>query len=105
MQVLPQYSRYSLPLSQVVQGINYKWEDPLIQRWDRRRAITVQASPHNATATEMRNSVVKAFDAIKLPSGYTLEWDGEYNSSKESIDALIPGISVNLLNKVNWSCR
>ena len=31
-------------------------------------------------------------EAIELPPGYTLEWDGEYNSSKESQEALIPGI-------------
>ena len=35
---------------------------------------------------------MEAFENIELPPGYTLEWDGEYNSAKESQQALIPGI-------------
>ena len=31
------------------------------------------------------------FEAIPLPPGYTLEWDGEYNSQRESTEALLPG--------------
>ncbi|MCP4925264.1 MAG: efflux RND transporter permease subunit, partial [Gammaproteobacteria bacterium] len=40
----------------------------------------------------LRSSIVEAFENIELPAGYTLEWDGEYNSAKESQQALIPGI-------------
>jgi multidrug efflux pump subunit AcrB len=40
----------------------------------------------------LRESVVADLEAIELPPGYALEWDGEYWSSKQSIDALIPGV-------------
>jgi len=92
VQVIPDYSTESLPLSQVIDGTLLKWNDNIIWRWDRRRAITVQASPKNATAPTLMADVREKLEAIPLPPGYTLEWDGEYNSAKESSDALLPGL-------------
>jgi multidrug efflux pump subunit AcrB len=92
LQVIPNLSTETVPLSQVTDGINIEWEDPLIWRWDRRRAITVQSSVNGVTAPTLRAAILADFEAIELPPGYTLEWDGEYNSSRESQEALIPGI-------------
>jgi len=69
-----------------------EWEDPLIWRWDRRRAVTVQASPHEATAPTLMQDARAAFEAIELPPGYSLEFDGEYGSTRDSQEALVPGI-------------
>ena len=68
------------------------WTDPIIWRWDRKRAITVQCSPYQVTANTLRASILPEFEKNKLPPGYTLTWDGEYKSSKESADALKPGL-------------
>ncbi len=92
IQILPTLSTESVPLSQVTDGIAVEWEDPLIWRWDRRRAITVQASPHQVTAPTLMADVRAAFEAIELPPGYSLEFDGEYGSTNDSQEALIPGI-------------
>jgi multidrug efflux pump subunit AcrB len=92
VQVFPTLSHNAIPLSQVVDGIENQWEDNMIWRWDRRRAITVQCSPNGVTAPTLRNEVLPAFEAIKLPPGYTLEWDGEYKSATESQQYLVPGI-------------
>ncbi len=92
VQIIPAFSSNPVPLSQVTDDIVFEWEDPIIWRWDRRRAITVQCSPNVVTAPTLRTSIVEAFENIELPAGYRLEWDGEYNSSRESQQALIPGI-------------
>jgi multidrug efflux pump subunit AcrB len=92
LQVNTQFKTQTIPLSQVVDGIQLQWMDPIIWRWDRKRAITVQCSPNNVTANTLRDSVLPQFEKIKLPPGYTLTWDGEYKSSKESADALKPGL-------------
>ena len=92
VQIIPAFSNNTVPLSQVTDDIVFEWEDPIIWRWDRRRAIAVQCSPNVVTTPTLRSSIVEAFENIELPPGYTLEWDGEYNSSKESQQALIPGI-------------
>ena len=77
---------------QVIDGIATPWEDPIIWRWDRRRAITVQCSPNGVTAPALRNAVLEQFEKIELPPGYRLDWDGEYWSAKQSQQALAPGI-------------
>jgi multidrug efflux pump subunit AcrB len=91
-QITPRMTSHAVPVSQVVDGIHTKWEDPIIWRWDRRRAITVQCSPNGVTAPTLRNAVVEKIEAIDLPPGYRLEWDGEYFSAKQSQEALAPGI-------------
>jgi multidrug efflux pump subunit AcrB len=45
VQVVPDLSSNTVPVSQVIDGIDIEWEDPNIRRRDRRRAITVQCSP------------------------------------------------------------
>ncbi|QEG43140.1 efflux RND transporter permease subunit [Roseimaritima ulvae] len=92
LQVTPKLSTNAVPVSQVIDGIEVPWEDPIIWRWDRRRAITVQCSPNDVTAPTLRNAVVEKFEAIELPPGYRLDWDGEYWSAKQSQEALTPGI-------------
>jgi multidrug efflux pump subunit AcrB len=92
IQILPAKSSRTVPLSQVADSIPFVWEDPIIWRWDRRRAVSVQCSPQGVTAPTLRDAVVADFEAIKLPPGYKLEWDGEYWSSKQSLDALVPGL-------------
>ena len=91
-QVVGDRSTESLPLSQVIDNTYLKWDDNIIWRWDRRRAISVQASPDDATAPTLMTDVKEKFENIPLPTGYTLEWDGEYDSAKQSSDALIPGL-------------
>ena len=92
LQVVPALSTKTVPLIQVATGIDVMWEDPIIWRWDRRRAITIQCSPDGVSADVIRNSVLADFEAIELPPAYTLEWDGEYDSKQESMSGLIPGI-------------
>ena len=92
LQVAPSMSTETVPLSQVTEAVTVESEDPIIWRWDRRRAITVQCSPKDCSASALRNSVLAQFEAIQLPPGYTLVWDGEYDSSKTSQEGLVPGI-------------
>jgi len=91
LQVRPPLRRESVPLSQLTESIAVEWEDPIIWRFDRRRAITVQAVPTDL-ATTLRSSVVDAVEGIELPPGYDLEWDAEYKSAKDAQASLIPGI-------------
>ncbi len=93
LQVIPSFSTDVVPLSAVVRGIEPEWEESSIHRFDRRRAITVQASPRNATLPQLMAEVKADFEAIPLPPGYTLEWDGELGTQQDSISGLIPGLA------------
>lgn len=92
LQVTPSLSSKSLPLAQVTERMDVVWEDPIIWRWNRRRAITVQCSPNGVTFPTLRDSVLADFEKITLPSGYKLEWDGEYDSSSRARNGLLPGV-------------
>jgi len=93
LQVTPKASTYTIPLSQVTDGIVTHWEDPLIWRRDRRRTITVEANPiFGVTLPTLRTSVLKEIEAIELPPGYTMEWGGEYEDTMDSQASLIPGM-------------
>lgn len=75
----------SIPLNQVTQGIQVKWETPLVRRYNGQRAIAAQCNNvMGVTANAARASLLPKIDSIKLPPGYTTEWQGEYLASQES---------------------
>ena len=93
LQVVPALSAKSVPLSTVTEGINVEMEDPTIVRWNRRRAVTVQASPNGVTFPALLEKVQADFESIELPPGYKLEWRGEYFSTVDSQNSLKPGVA------------
>ena len=92
LQVQPTLALETLPLGQVVEDIRLEWEDPIITRFNRRRQIAVQAAPDGVTFPNLRSSVIDQFEAIELPPGYSLMWDGEYDSTTRAQLSLIPGM-------------
>ena len=93
IQIRPTASTYTVPLSQVVTGVETEWEDPYVVRWNRRRAVTVQGGPElGATFPELYGSVIDEIDEVKLPPGYEIYWDGEASSSNDAKKSLIPGM-------------
>jgi multidrug efflux pump subunit AcrB len=91
LQVQRTLSTETVPMSAVA-NLEVEWEDPIIVRWNRRRAITVQATPKNATFPTLEAAVLPAFDAIELPPGYELFWDGERYSTDQAQKSLVPGM-------------
>jgi multidrug efflux pump subunit AcrB len=92
LQVSSTLSADTVPLSQVTDEVAFRWEDPIIIRYQRRRANTVQASPNGVTFPTLHADVVEAFEEIELPPGYELIWDGEFKSTAEAQASLIPGV-------------
>lgn len=91
LQVIPALSTDKVPLATVTRGIDLEWENSVIHRFNRRRAITVQASPDGVTFAQLLAGVGDRFEAIELPPGYSLAWDGERKASMESQRGLVPG--------------
>lgn len=92
LQVAAPNDTRTVALSQVTNFVGFRWEDPLIIRHNRRRAIAVQASPDVVTFPTLHAAVVADFEAIELPSGFDFMWDGEYRSTVEAQQSLIPGV-------------
>lgn len=80
-----------IPLQQVTLGYDIRWEDPLIVRKDRKRMLTVMADPDplgEETASTLQKRLMSQIEAIEMPSGYYLEWGGEYESSRDAQESL-----------------
>jgi multidrug efflux pump subunit AcrB len=92
LQVMPALALDSLPLGQVTNEVRLEWEDPIITRFNRRRQIAVQASPVGVTFPALRNAVIDEFEAMELPPGYSMMWDGEYDTTRRAQVSLLPGM-------------
>lgn len=82
----PALSQY-IPLQQVVLGYDVIWEDPLIVRKNRKRMLTVMADPDilgEETAATLQKRLQPQIEQIDFPTGYSLEWGGEYESSRDA---------------------
>ncbi len=77
-----------IPLRQVVSDFTTELQDPLIMRRDRRETITVHADPTHGLAGALLERVRSDVEAIPLPSGYKMEWGGEYEDSSQAQAAL-----------------
>jgi multidrug efflux pump subunit AcrB len=83
-----------IPLSQVISGVRTTWEDPVVMRRDRAPTVTVHADPRTGLPSHLLNRVRERVEQIPLPAGYTREWGGEDEDSREARAALakpLPG--------------
>jgi len=79
----------SLPLSQFVSRYETVFEDTIIRRQDRFAAIKAQCDPPaGQLAGPLFERLRPQIEAIPLPPGYALKWDGEYEASRESNEGL-----------------
>jgi len=100
LQIYSQLSHQYVPITQVVNKFTTEWEDSLIMRRDRKRTITVMADPDvlgDETAASLFKRVKPEIEAIKLPSGYSMEWGGEFESSSKAQKALFGGLPLGYL--------
>lgn len=77
-------------LSQVIDDFKVEWEDPVVHRYNRRRAITAYCDPisGNITGDQLRSRILDQIESIPLPEGYELMWDGEYKPQKDANDEI-----------------
>lgn len=83
-----------IPLRQVVMGFETVFEDDIIYRINRQRAITVLADPREGEAPPVFNLLRPQIESIDMPSGYRLEWWGEYRNSNKAQASLAASLPV-----------
>lgn len=74
------------PVKDVAEGISVKWEDPVVLRYNNQRTQSVMCSPAHGLETEAaRASIAKEIEAIELPDGYSMHWEGEKAASDRTM--------------------
>ncbi|ALM53949.1 efflux RND transporter permease subunit [Halomonas huangheensis] len=79
---------------------NVELRDPLIKRRDRQRMMAVYAEPmplSGETAASVLARIRPRVDALPLPSGYHIEWGGEYETASDAQSALLSSLPMGLL--------
>lgn len=88
MQIWSPLAQRMIPLNQVVSSVEMEWEDPVVMRRNRVPTITVHADPRSGLPSQLFNRIREKIEMIQLPDGYTLEWGGEYEDSRNARTAL-----------------
>ena len=94
-----------LPVRQIVSGFTTEWEDPIRMRRNRLPTITVHADQTSGLASTMFGRIRDKIEAIPLPSGYRMEWGGEYEDSSRAKAALagtLPAFLLMMVLTVIW---
>ncbi len=89
VQVLSPTSGRYIPISQVVDSFNVVSENGKLRRVNRALAITAQADPKpGVNSGDLFNRVRTKIETIQLPTGYKLEWLGQYGDSAKANEGL-----------------
>lgn len=101
IQVLSPSTGRAVPITQVTNGFRTFWRDAQLRREDRILTIKAQCDPApGLLASELQARLQPQIEAMELPAGYTLEWDGEAGSSAESNDNLASTLPMGFLAMV-----
>jgi multidrug efflux pump subunit AcrB len=82
----------NINLLQLVNGFETKWQNAIIWRRDGTRTLTVQCDPLINTVKAHNISKAK-IEALPMPLGYSWEWGGESESSRDAqkgISGMLP---------------
>lgn len=88
MQIWSPLAQRMIPLNQVVSGVDMNWEDPVVMRRNRIPTVTVHADPRSGLPSQLFQRVQNKIEQIELPPGYSLEWGGEHEDSRDARTAL-----------------
>ena len=78
-----------LPIGQLIDGVEIEWIDAIIRRVNGFPTIKAQADPlPGEQSTPLLERLRPGIEAIDLPPGYVLQWEGEYKASREANEGL-----------------
>ena len=89
-----------VPVTQLVTSFDTEWENPIIMRRDRKRVLTVLADPilgSAETADSVHRKIRDKIESIELPDGYSFEWGGEYETSRDAQASIFSSLPMGYL--------
>ncbi|MCG7588047.1 efflux RND transporter permease subunit, partial [Photobacterium sp. OFAV2-7] len=91
----------TVPLSESLREMNISWMDGQMLRENRIWTMKVQADPvPGVRASELLAELRPQIEAIDLPPGYSLRWDGEFGDSEKANAELATTLPLGLLSMV-----
>lgn len=79
-----------IPLKQIITGYKNIFEDDIIYKYNRKRAITIHAEPIDGKLpNDLLNDIKQKVENIDFEDGYYVEWHGQYKDSKDAQEPII----------------
>ena len=101
IQILSPTTNQNVPLAQVIDDGDMIWRDGRLLREDRVLTIKAQCDPEpGELASALQARLKPKIDAIPLPDGYSLTWQGESGDSADANSSLAQTIPLGLLAMV-----
>ena len=90
----------SIPIGQVVSDFAIEWSDAKIKKRNRIYTITPSCDPAQGLATELLGRIKSKIENMELPPGYSLEWGGEYEDSRNANTAINSSLPAGFLTMI-----
>lgn len=101
IQVVSQLTGIATPMSEVLKETEVTWKNGQMLREDRVWTLKVQADPiAGVLPSSILADIRPQIEAIELPPGYSLRWDGEYGDSEKANAELAQTLPLGLLSMV-----
>lgn len=101
IQILSAVTNKMIPLRQLILSYETVFEDEIIYRFNRKRAITISAEPVLGTlTTELFDKVRSKIEAIPFEDGYHVEWYGEHKLSLDAKKPIIDAVPIFVITMV-----
>jgi len=85
-------------IGQIMDRMDVGWEDSIIKRRDRKRTLAVLADPvEGMTPATLHSRIRTKVENIQLPTGYSLEWGGEYEAQQKANIAVFSFVPLGVL--------
>lgn len=98
IQVWSSGTRQYVPINQVIKEIKIDFVDAAAHRKNRKRTFKVMCDPAiGALKSSIFAKVQEPIEALELPEGYSLEWEGEFESSNDAKAGLMASIPMFLI--------
>lgn len=98
IQILSPTTNKTVPMGQLLEGVNIRWRPGHLLREDRVLTIKAQSDPASGVlASDLYARIKPKIEAIELPDGYAMKWDGEFGSSAEAQGSLASTIPMGFL--------
>lgn len=98
IQIISPTTQQPVPLAQVIDDADMVWRDGKLLRTDRVLTIKAQCDPKTGVlASDLQGRIRPLIDAIPIPDGYALKWEGEAGDSADANSSLASTIPLGLL--------
>ena len=98
LQIWSPATRKTVPVHQVVSDFTIDWEDSMVYRRDRKMTITAKGeNKPGVLASVILADVQAQIEAIELPTGFSMEWGGEFESSAKAQEKLAGSMPITFM--------